>query len=87
MKKTKKIFYRLKILRNSKRLLCFTQNVHIGQTEFKICPLFEGGSRKISFSPNFLRYLSNQIYLCPLLSIGQFITDFARGEAALRTEA
>ena len=28
----------------------------------------------------------NQIYLCPLLSIGQFITDFARGETTLRTE-
>lgn len=44
-------------------------------------------SLNISLSPNFLGNLSHQIYLCPLLSIGQFITNLARGETALRTEA
>lgn len=46
--------------------------------------ILKGGRRR---APNFLRNLSNQIYLCPLLCIGQFIADLARGEAALRTEA
>ena len=44
-------------------------------------------SLNISLSPNFLGNLSHQIYLCPLLSIGQFITNLARSETALRTEA
>ena len=43
-------------------------------------------SLNISLSPNFLGNLSHRIYLCPLLSIGQFITNLARGETALRTE-
>lgn len=43
-------------------------------------------SLNISLSPNFLGNHSHQIYLCPLLSIGQFITNLARGETALRTE-
>ena len=43
-------------------------------------------SLNISLSPNFFGNLSHQIYLCPLLSIGQFITNLARGETALRTE-
>ena len=30
------------------RLLCFTQNDHTGQTEFKICPLFKVSSINIS---------------------------------------
>lgn len=44
-------------------------------------------SLNISLSPNFLGNLSHQIYLCPLLSIGQFITNLARGKTALRAEA
>lgn len=43
-------------------------------------------SLNISLSPNFLGNLSHQIYLCPLLSIGQLITNLARGKTALRTE-
>ena len=49
------------------RLLCFTQNDHIGQTEFKICPFLKWAQlivAELNMLPIIACFFSNVRYFC-----------------------